>query len=83
MGQGRFVHPLEPRMITAHEAARLQGIPDYFRFEAAKNRTTMRRLIGNAVPPVLSEAIVYTALEHLVYQPTGDSDTKFGADDRH
>ena len=69
MGQGRFVHPLEPRMLTAHEAARLQGIPDYFRFEAADNRTTMRRLIGNAVPPVLSEAIVYAALEQIGHQP--------------
>ena len=64
MGQGRYVHPIEPRMLTAHEAARLQGIPDYFRFEAAVNRTTMRRLIGNAVPPALSETIVRAALGH-------------------
>ena len=71
MGQGRYVHPLEPRMLTAHEAARLQGIPDYFRFEAAKNRTTMRRLIGNAVPPALSEIIVRTALEDLANQVRG------------
>ena len=65
MGQGRYVHPNEPRMLTAHEAARLQGIPDYFRFEAAINRTTMRRLIGNAVPPALSETIIRTVLGHL------------------
>ena len=63
MGQGRYVHPREPRMLTAHEAARLQGIPDYFRFEVAGKRTAMRRLIGNAAPPALSEAIVRAALE--------------------
>ena len=66
MGQGRYVHPLEKRMITAHEAARLQGIPDYFRFDGAANRTTMRRLIGNAVPPVLSELILKAAFWELI-----------------
>src|SRR5205823_6332402 len=31
-GQGRFVHPLKPRTLTPHEAARLQLIPDFFCF---------------------------------------------------
>lgn len=65
MGQGRYVHPLQPRMITAHEAARIQGIPDFFRFDAARNRTTMRRLIGNAVPPILSETVIGAALDQI------------------
>ncbi len=66
MGQGRYVHPLEKRTITAHEAARLQGIPDFFKFDAAVNRTTMRRLIGNAVPPALSELVLQAMLWDLV-----------------
>jgi len=53
MGQGRFVHPTEQRTITPHEAARLQFFPDFFRF-GSQNRTTLKRLIGNAVPPKLT-----------------------------
>ena len=54
MGQGRFVHPSRRRTITPHEAARLQGFPDYFSFEAAEKRKAWSRLIGNAVPPFLT-----------------------------
>src|SRR5690606_26715584 len=49
-GRGRFVHPLEPRTLTPHEAARVQFFPDYFSFGNA-NRSTMQNIIGNAVPP--------------------------------
>ena len=54
MGQGRFVHPTRPRMITAHEAARIQGFPDYYSFAACHEVTALREMIGNAVPPALS-----------------------------
>jgi DNA (cytosine-5)-methyltransferase 1 len=57
MGQGRFLHPLERRMITAHEAARLQFIPDFFEF-GDLNRRGYAKMIGNAVPPKLSYLIV-------------------------
>jgi DNA (cytosine-5)-methyltransferase 1 len=56
MGQGRYVHPRHPRTITPHEAARLQGFPDYFRF-GEDGRSVWSKLIGNAVPPPLSRAI--------------------------
>ncbi len=52
MGQGRFVHPSEPRTITAHEAARLQFIPDFVDFSGLRP-TAVAKLIGNAVPPKL------------------------------
>ena len=85
MGQGRYVHPLEKRTITAHEAARLQGIPDYFQFDAAINRTTMRRLIGNAVPPALPELIIQAILWELVAaieqpEPTENESPRAGND---
>jgi DNA (cytosine-5)-methyltransferase 1 len=54
MGRGRFVHPKRRRTITAHEAARLQFIPDFVDFSGVKERTVLARLIGNAVPPKLS-----------------------------
>jgi len=56
MGRGRFVHPREARLITPHEAARLQGFPDFFDFGGAR-RTLLHKLIGNAVPPKLGYAV--------------------------
>ncbi|TQM36034.1 DNA cytosine methyltransferase [Pseudonocardia cypriaca] len=57
IGQGRYMHPELPRALTAHEAARIQGFPDYFTFASAKLRAQLADIIGNAVPPALSSAI--------------------------
>lgn len=54
MGQGRYVHPSRRRVITPHEAARLQGFPDYFSFGSVAKRTSLHQMIGNAVPPVMA-----------------------------
>ncbi len=62
MGQGRYVHPKERRTITPHEAARLQGIPDFFRFDQAARRTALAQMIGNAVPTKLSYVIALELL---------------------
>jgi len=48
-GQGRFIHPLERRTLTPHEAARVQFFPDFFDFSGMP-RTALRSAIGNAVP---------------------------------
>lgn len=58
MGQGRFVHPTQRRTITPHEAARIQGFPDFFDWSAFAKRGQLQEAIGNAVPPQLAEAIV-------------------------
>lgn len=55
--RGRFAHPIEDRAITAREASRIQSFPDWFRFLG--NQTEIRTQIGNAVPPLLAEAIGY------------------------
>lgn len=54
-GQGRFQHPdASPgRTITPHEAARIQTFPDWFDF-TCKMRGTLKKGIGNAVPPLLA-----------------------------
>lgn len=57
MGQGRYVHPSQPRTLTPHEAARIQGFPDYFQFDAAGTRTQLAVIIGNAVPPALTRVL--------------------------
>lgn len=52
---GRFGHPVEDRAISVREAACLQTFPRDFRFTG--NITSRGRQVGNAVPPLLSEAI--------------------------
>jgi DNA (cytosine-5)-methyltransferase 1 len=58
MGQGRYLHPSACRTITPHEAARLQGFPDFFSFDGIQRRTSLQRLIGNAVPPPVAATLV-------------------------
>lgn len=62
MGQGRYVHPGEPRTLTPHEAARLQGFPDSFQFSAVPRRSAWTRLIGNAVPPLLIRSFTHALI---------------------
>ena len=57
MGQGRYVHPSRRRVITPHEAARLQTLPDFIGFNNVPARKHLAKLIGNSVPPLLSYAI--------------------------
>ena len=54
MGQGRFVHPHEPRTMTPHEGARIQFLPDWVHLPSPLARKYYGRLIGNAVPPKLT-----------------------------
>ena len=51
---GEFIHPWEHRFLTLRECASLQTFPDEFIFHGTKAERAM--LIGNAVPPLLSEA---------------------------
>jgi DNA (cytosine-5)-methyltransferase 1 len=59
-GRGRHIHPIRPRVITPHEAARIQTFPDTFSFvvDAAvpPSRTGLQKWIGDAVPPLLGYA---------------------------
>jgi DNA (cytosine-5)-methyltransferase 1 len=66
MGQGRFVHPTQPRMITSHEAARIQGFPDYFEFEPVSKLTALREMIGNAVAPPVAATLLMQLLSPVI-----------------
>ena len=60
--KGRYLHPEEDRAITHHEAARLMGFPDDFKWVGSK--TSIARQIGNAVPIPLGKAIGIELLKH-------------------
>jgi DNA (cytosine-5)-methyltransferase 1 len=71
LGQGRFMHPHLPRMLTPHEAARIQFFPDFFSF-GLESRTELSRAIGNAVPPKLGY-VIGLALLALTEAPVSSS----------
>ena len=51
----RCIHPFQDRALSTREGARLQGFPDSFIFKGGKGSKNLQ--IGNAVPPMLAEAI--------------------------
>lgn len=51
----RCIHPALDRALTPREGARLQSFDDDFRF--AGTRAQIVRQIGNAVPPLLGQAL--------------------------
>jgi DNA (cytosine-5)-methyltransferase 1 len=53
--KGRYLHPRQNRALTHHEAARIQGFPDEYRWVGSK--AAIARQIGNAVPIPLGAAI--------------------------
>ena len=54
-GHMNYFHPVEHRVPTVRESARLQSFPDSFVF--CGNKGEQFRQVGNAVPPLLSKAI--------------------------
>ena len=60
-----YVHPFESRIMTVRELARLQSFPDWFEFRSKETTGSHRRKVevpqytqvGNAVPPLMAQAI--------------------------
>jgi DNA (cytosine-5)-methyltransferase 1 len=60
-----YVHPVEPRIMTVRELARIQSFPDWFEFRSKETTGSHRRKVevpqysqvGNAVPPLMAQAV--------------------------
>lgn len=59
-----FVHYSEDRFLTIRECARIQTFPDSFKFSGTTSERILQ--IGNAVPPLLAEAIANSLHADLV-----------------
>lgn len=68
----RPIHPVEDRVITVREAARISSFPDSFEFYP--NRWYGYSQVGNAVPPLLAEAVARSVLSAAMIG--GSDDTK-------
>jgi DNA (cytosine-5)-methyltransferase 1 len=55
LGNARFVHPTEARLLTVREHARLMGYPDDFVFRGGRDQ--QYDAVGESVPPPLAKAI--------------------------
>lgn len=76
----KCIHPCQNRTLTPREGARLQGFDDDFLF--CGSTTDVVSQIGNAVPPLLGEALAGSVLKMLNYgtrhKPLGGSTTNSG-----
>jgi len=52
---GEYTHPEQTRTISIREVARIQSFPDWFTFKGS--HTDQYDQVGNAVPPLLAEAV--------------------------
>ena len=67
-----FLHPLEDRPFSLRECARLQSFPDSFEVTGAGSKVDLAsgyRLIGNAVPPLLSRHFAEAVQRFLTHKP--------------
>ena len=67
-----YIHPEQHRTLSIREAARLQTFPDWFRFAGQPSHRYAQ--IGNAVPPLLGEAVGAALLESLSGRDGASSD---------
>lgn len=62
-GHMNYFHPLYNRVPTVRESARIQSFPDDFTFLGS--RTSQYKQVGNAVPPLMAQAVA-TAILNLL-----------------
>lgn len=63
--KGRFLHPVENRVITLREAAMLQTFPKDYKFSFKSGKGGVAMMIGNALPPTFIEFHARNVMKHL------------------
>ena len=64
-GRGRYVHPIQRRVINIREAGRAQAFPDWYWKNAVAldfKRANYQKIVGDAVPSLLAYPLVASAL---------------------
>lgn len=72
---GEYTHPAQDRSISIREAARIQSFPDRFVFEGGYSDQYDQ--VGNAVPPILAEAIGREVIACLTGEATHELKNQF------
>ena len=67
---GKFTHPFLNRALTVREAARIQSFPDDFVFVGTKS--SQMKQVGNAVPPLLAQAIAGVIMKDITLNNKGE-----------
>jgi DNA (cytosine-5)-methyltransferase 1 len=60
IGNGRYAHPEQHRLCSVREMAILQGFPNHYRF-VGRSRKNLYRMVGDAVPPLVSFQLAHVA----------------------
>ena len=61
-----LIHPLQNRLLSVREAARIQTFPDDYEFEGGLH--SMQQQVSDAVPVKLAESVANTVLAHMKAQ---------------
>ncbi len=76
-GSGRWGHPVDARLLTIREIARIQSFPDDFEFVGSYTQRAGQ--LGNAVPPLLAQMIAENMLAQVGMSKVASNSINFSS----